>query len=287
MSSKTAEIITLLYEATQGPPLPIDEPPALNPTGGVIGKAPPPVNGLRYQKDPSRQGSGVFVAHGVPTENYRDAPEGLIIQSRGSKGEPCSRSMSHRLFIFIGADGENAEAEYNTSTAGEMPSSAGIVNITPLSGDRAEGSMPNVNPAMDAVMESAAGHVQVMNVLDGPQAPNVLEQLAMTDTGFLEGIPGGMFDWGEFCLDTYVEICLTSLQVNGIISSPALILPLQMVAAESLQDFGSQLFPMALVRRILKLKMRPQNSHSRPNDGYQNLYSNITQNAVCIIPTIA
>jgi len=31
--NQTAEIIALLYEATQGPPLPIDEPPALNPTG--------------------------------------------------------------------------------------------------------------------------------------------------------------------------------------------------------------------------------------------------------------
>ena len=71
--------------------------------------------------------------------------------------------------------------------------------------------MPNVNPAMDAVTESAAGHVQVMNVLDGPHAPNVLEQLAMTDTGFLEGIPGGMFDWGELCADICVKTWLTSL----------------------------------------------------------------------------
>ena len=31
--NQTAEIIALLYEATQGPPLPLDEPPALNPTG--------------------------------------------------------------------------------------------------------------------------------------------------------------------------------------------------------------------------------------------------------------
>ena len=84
---KTAEIITLLYEATQGPPLPIDKPPALNPTGGVIGKPPPPVNSLRYKKDPSRQGSGVFIAHGVPKENYQDIPRGVIIPSEESKGE--------------------------------------------------------------------------------------------------------------------------------------------------------------------------------------------------------
>jgi hypothetical protein len=44
--------------------------------------------------------------------------------------------------------------------------------------------------------------VQVMNVLDVPQASGTLEQFAMADTGFLEGIPGGMFDWGKFRLFT-------------------------------------------------------------------------------------
>ena len=97
---KTAEIITLLYEATQGPPLPINDPPALNPTGGVIGKPPPPVNSLRYKKDPSRQGSGVFIAHGVPTENYRDIPRGLIIPSEESKGGN-HLTFASRLIIYI------------------------------------------------------------------------------------------------------------------------------------------------------------------------------------------
>jgi hypothetical protein len=50
---------------------------------------------------------------------------------------------------------------------------------------------------MNNVMATAPGNVQVMNVLDVPQASNTLEQFAMADTGFLEGIPGGMFDWGE------------------------------------------------------------------------------------------
>lgn len=40
------------------------------------------------------------------------------------------------------------------------------------------------------------GNVQVLNVLDGPQASGMLEQFAMADVGLLEGIPGGMFDWG-------------------------------------------------------------------------------------------
>jgi hypothetical protein len=41
------------------------------------------------------------------------------------------------------------------------------------------------------------GNVQVMNVLDVPQGGNTIQEFALADTGFLEGIPGGMFDWGE------------------------------------------------------------------------------------------
>lgn len=69
-----------------------------------------------------------------------------------------------------------------------------MVNFTPL-GDAREGGMPaNVNPAMENVASSS---VQVMNVLDVPQGSDTLEQFAMADNGLLEGIPGGMFDWGE------------------------------------------------------------------------------------------
>lgn len=53
-----------------------------------------------------------------------------------------------------------------------------------------------MNPALNARVGSPS-HVQVMNVLDVPQAPNTLEEFAMADFGLLEGIPGGMFDWGE------------------------------------------------------------------------------------------
>jgi hypothetical protein len=181
---KTAEIIALLYEATQGPPLPVDSPPALNPTGGVKGKQPPPLNGLQYKKDPSRQGSGVFIAHGATrTENYKDIPEGIIIPSTDA-----------------GLGGSQVELETNTSTSAAMSRST-LVNITPLGGDRAGERFLNVNPALNSAMATAPGNVQVMNVLDVPQASNTLEQLAMADVGFLEGIPGGMFDWGQW--DTF------------------------------------------------------------------------------------
>ncbi|KAF7974819.1 hypothetical protein HWV62_11171 [Athelia sp. TMB] len=175
---KTAEIIALLYEATQGPPVAF-EVPALNPTGGVKGKPPPALNGLKYQKDPSRQGSGVFIATG-PTrkEDYPDILPGVILAESEVK------------------DKVPDDHDINTTTAGPMPGpGSSMVNFTPL-GDAREGGMPaNVNPAMENVASSS---VQVMNVLDVPQGSDTLEQFAMADNGLLEGIPGGMFDWGQW-----------------------------------------------------------------------------------------
>ena len=58
---QAAEIIALLYEATQAP-LSLDDAPALNPTGGVRGKQ--QLARLSFQKDGTRPGGGVFVAKG-------------------------------------------------------------------------------------------------------------------------------------------------------------------------------------------------------------------------------
>jgi len=72
-----------------------------------------------------------------------------------------------------------------------------MVTITPLPSARGDGaSFPNMNPALNSVMSDTSSSVQVLNVLDVPQASNTLEQFAMADVGLLEGIPGGMFDWG-------------------------------------------------------------------------------------------
>ncbi|KAI6036519.1 fungal-specific transcription factor domain-containing protein [Pisolithus microcarpus] len=161
---KTAEIISLLYEATQGPPLPLDKPPLLNPTGGVKGRQ--PLGGLEYKKDPSRPGGGVFVAHGEARKADYGMPKGTIITSSDEESEepPAAGSSS-------------------------------LVNIRPLtSGARGEA---NVNPALNYMASQSPGNVQVLNVLDGPQASGKLQQFAMADVGLLEGIPGGMFDWGN------------------------------------------------------------------------------------------
>ncbi|CAA7271448.1 unnamed protein product [Cyclocybe aegerita] len=78
---------------------------------------------------------------------------------------------------------------------------APLVNLTPLTGGGRGGHFMNVNPAMNLQAQSAPGNVQVMNVLDAAQGGSNLADYAMADNGFLEGIPGQMFDWGQW--DTF------------------------------------------------------------------------------------
>lgn len=70
----------------------------------------------------------------------------------------------------------------------DQQSSASMVNFTPLK--KSSDMYGNVNPAMNA---QARGNVQIMNVLDGAQGIN-LAAYEISD-GFLEGLPGTMFDW--------------------------------------------------------------------------------------------
>ncbi|KAF9477542.1 hypothetical protein BDN70DRAFT_934111 [Pholiota conissans] len=87
-----------------------------------------------------------------------------------------------------------------SAAAGAAAQPAPLVNITPLG---REGPYTNVNPAMNLQQAQAAGahSVQVMNALDGAGTGGTsLADLANAD-GFLEGIPGGMFDWGQW--DTF------------------------------------------------------------------------------------
>ncbi|THU82611.1 hypothetical protein K435DRAFT_823172 [Dendrothele bispora CBS 962.96] len=212
---KTAEIMALLYEATQGPPVPM-EAPALNPTGGVTVKQ--PLGGLDYRPDPTRPGKGVFIARGQAKEGiYQDLPVGTIVQS-GSDDEyegeaaaqtaiasfPLSHDLKRSLFSSLNADPmaslsfftppflpsavneQLGQAQGQEQVSGPGSTSTGMVNFTPLT--------TNVNPAMNV---QSVPNNQVINILDTPQASNTLAEFAMADTGFLEGIPTSMFDWSE------------------------------------------------------------------------------------------
>jgi hypothetical protein len=65
-----------------------------------------------------------------------------------------------------------------------------MVNFTPLPGPGVRrGSLANMNPAMNTRVAAGSNQVQV----DGQPAG---EEFVMVDNGYLDGIPGGMFDWG-------------------------------------------------------------------------------------------
>ncbi|TFK54750.1 hypothetical protein OE88DRAFT_1642088 [Heliocybe sulcata] len=231
----TAEIISLLYEATQGPSQSLDAP-ALNPTGGVKGKA--LAEGLDYRKDPSRPGGGVYIARGKAREgDYSGVAPGTIIQSDDeSEGEELSVMSALGVSNIRGTTKSTGRAPPSPSSPFDVPSSdladgvasfwpasgssggasnanhantganadanargSSIVSMVPLAGAGAS-SFSNLNPAMNDLMSGAPNNnVQVMNVLDMalPDASNsALQQYALAEDGFLDGLPGGMFDWG-------------------------------------------------------------------------------------------
>ena len=237
---QTAEIIALLYEATQGPPLPIEAPP-LNPTGGVTLKKPAD---LDFKKDPTRPGGGVFILHGKGDE-FKDVPDGVVIstseEGKDSEGEVTSPATAVASSIFLHRTNHNdpdsthylpsrsslssyrpplpnsailpivnyagggivtpisairSPVGTNQSNVGSTP----LVNLTPLNPTGRGSNYNNVNPAMNYA-QSAPGNVQLMNILDAAQGETNLADFAIADNGFLEGIPGGMFDWSMtiFC----------------------------------------------------------------------------------------
>ncbi|KAG5219482.1 zinc cluster transcription factor [Salix suchowensis] len=169
---QTAEIITLLFESTQGDPLPI-ETPALNPTGGVIEGSIAP-------------GGGVFVAQGDAREDLKDLPAGTVISTSSDEepeGEAPTRSMSSvttsnnaQLFSSspfappLPADARPSNSNPHPTAQPSLPvQPSSMVNITPLWGGKGDGNFPNVNPAMNS--QTVPGNVQVMNVLDVPKVP--------------------------------------------------------------------------------------------------------------------
>ena len=81
------------------------------------------------------------------------------------------------------------------SNVGSGSNTTHLVNLTPLSPAGRGSNYNNVNPAMNYA-QSAPGNVQLMNVLDAAQGGTNLADFVIADNGFLEGIPGGMFDWG-------------------------------------------------------------------------------------------
>jgi hypothetical protein len=187
----------LLYEATQGPPLEEELPP-LNPANNVTSRQPPPSGGLAYKKDSTRPGGGVFVAHGKAKGTFPGVGPGVIIESHSDDDEGEVKSLLLKEDgLTRGADGappagaHDAERGAQTSS-GRDGGVIGNVNV-------------NVNPVLNEGGMPECENVHVMNVLDSaPASTRVLEQLALADNNWLDGIPGGMFDWGA-CLELVIR----------------------------------------------------------------------------------
>lgn len=158
-------------------------PPVLNPTAGVT--AHPPASELVYKKDDSRPGGGVFVAKGSK-EGYKDLPPGVVIESSEEEGGP---SRSDRKQSSAADSAAYAESRF----PGAGPSVPLIGSPSSMVQSLGGGADQNVNPTMTDVLTMGPQSAHVMNVLG---APLMSSSSAMVDLG-LEGMPGGMFDWGE------------------------------------------------------------------------------------------
>ncbi|KAL0058564.1 hypothetical protein AAF712_014756 [Marasmius tenuissimus] len=197
---KTAEIISLLYEALHTPMS--LEKPALNPTGGVKNKDP---MDLDYKPDLNRPGGGVFVARGNTRQtDLKDLPKGTVIgagsDDEESEGKTLFNADDHNskqaalLFSSFAPllhqhSNVNHGPTVSTHLGGTGSPSVPMVNFTPLGGG-------NLNPAMNG--ESRPNN-QVINLLDNAQTnTNAIQEYAMADSGYLEGLPNGMFEWDQW-----------------------------------------------------------------------------------------
>lgn len=112
-----------------------------------------------------------------------------------SPQSPSSLPPAHRGFGAASSIRSTVNMQQSPSQSSKGTASSSIVQFTPIVGRRS-GSYSNVNPTLNMQAQQQPGNVQVMNVLDVPQGGNTIQEFALADTGFLEGIPGGMFDWG-------------------------------------------------------------------------------------------
>ena len=130
----------------------------------------------------------MFIARDTTNEAVdKHLPQGTIVN------EEAERMDAQSLASYTIADTDGAYRFFYRYT-GRSQSAQGqpIVNYAPLSGN-----YPNMNPALNENITIPPGNVQVMNVLDLPaNNNNALEQLAMADVGYLQGMPNSMFDWG-------------------------------------------------------------------------------------------
>lgn len=130
----------------------------------------------------------MFVAHGNAKGAFPGVGPGVIIESHSD--EEDEGEVMSLLFkedgLTRGADGGPPAGAHDESS-GQMTSAL----------DGSLNAKVNVNPVLNEGGMPECENVHVMNALDSaPASTRALEQLALADNNLLDGIPGGMFDWG-------------------------------------------------------------------------------------------
>lgn len=123
-------------------------------------------------------------------------------EEKGGRGETRIIPPKSSTSSMQTGSGPNMIANPGMGSNSSSTPNAPMVTFTPLNvgGSAGRGSQNyNVNPAMN-MQGSQNGNVQVMNMLDASQSGSSMADLALADNGFLEGLPGGMFDWSETIL---------------------------------------------------------------------------------------
>ncbi|KAH8827027.1 fungal-specific transcription factor domain-containing protein [Flagelloscypha sp. PMI_526] len=178
---KTAEIVTLLYEATQSQPTSSDVPePPKTDTSSQSG-----LQAKDYQPDPSKPNSGLFIAK--PLDN--DSMQGITTSTPNSLSLP---------------NGTSDPLMESSAFAPPLPNGGQTItdaDIAALFGS-------NVNPIMNTTEQKGSNDVQILNALGNPQpssAPSAdmdfLNQMVTADMGYLEGLPAGLWNfpqWDEY-----------------------------------------------------------------------------------------
>ncbi|KAG8961393.1 hypothetical protein FRC00_012413 [Tulasnella sp. 408] len=175
LRAATAEIIILLYETTQLPQAAFNHPnnpQRLNPTVGVSDRPPGTENfrKLKFTKDPTRPGGGVFVADdkALAEAVISDLPLGTVVfvQAEDKDGRPAS-GVGPVNKIEDGAP--NAAGGHGVNSASDEVTSL-LVNIAPL--QTAMGGGPSSSNSAGPTSAAATGndHAQRFGSIFGPSS---------------------------------------------------------------------------------------------------------------------
>lgn len=149
---------------------------------------------VQQTNDPASS-SSPFARESAPAASAAVAASSPTVA--GSQTTGRGMMMSTTTTFAVDAAGARVKPEQHEVT-NTMYNPSGSAN---QQGENLGTGYMNVNPSLN-VVGMMNTDVRVMNVLDVPPAPNMLEQFAAADSGLLEGLPGSMFDWRKCSLWT-------------------------------------------------------------------------------------